>query len=129
VGLKSDWLKANGFFAEGNLAKESKDYEKAIAKYRQAIAIYGSDFHYHYTLALALKLSGQMEAAAQSFRKATALNARDWKSWKGLGNCLYKTGDYKAAGQAFGQALHCGAPASEASELRKGVAACAARAH
>jgi len=129
VGSKSEWLKANGFYAEGNIAKEGRDYDKAIAKYREAIAIYGADFHYHYNLALALKLSGQTEIAAQSFRKATQLNPRDWKSWKGLGNCLYKLADYKGAAHAFRVALSCGAPASESGELRKGVAAAVARAH
>jgi tetratricopeptide (TPR) repeat protein len=127
TGSKADWLKANGFFAEGNQLREGKKYADAVAKYNEAIAVYGSDSHYFYNLGMAQKQMGQVEPAVQSFRKALGLNGRDWKCWKVLGNCLYKMGDLSGARQAFQKAIQNGAPPRESAELHKGIAACSAR--
>lgn len=127
TGSKGEWLKANGFFAEGNHFMHLKKYAEAATKYEQAIAIYPSDYHYHFNLALALKRKGEAKAASEAFRKALDLDSHDWRCWKGLGNCLYKLGDLHGAGDAFEHAIQSNPPAKEVAELNAGIAAC--RAH
>ena len=58
TGSKADWMKANGFHAEGNLLMEKKKYAEAAVKYQQAIDIYPSDHNYQFNLGLALKKKG-----------------------------------------------------------------------
>jgi tetratricopeptide (TPR) repeat protein len=127
-GCKSDWLKANGLFAEGNQQLQAKKYAAAESKYQQAITIYPHDYHYYLNLGLSQKKQGQLAAAAESFKRGTALNACDWRLWKGLGNCLYQTGQMKAAEEAFREALKS-SPVGERAELTQGIAACLHRAH
>jgi tetratricopeptide (TPR) repeat protein len=128
-GSKSDWLRANGFFAEGNQHLQTKKYAVAESKFKQAITIYPGDYHYYLNLGLAQKKQGELADAAESFKKGTALNACDWRLWKGLANCLYQSGDMKAAEQAFRQALNSSPPERGRAELTQGIAACGRRAH
>jgi tetratricopeptide (TPR) repeat protein len=125
---RDDWLKANGFFAEGNHLVQAKKYAEAAAKYRKAIEIYPADYHYKFNLALALKHQGDLLAAVDAFKESLALNSKDWKAWKGLANCYYQLGDFKQAEGAFRRALDCAPPAKEVGQLRQGVAASARQA-
>lgn len=121
---KAVWMKANGSFDAGNFLLKSKKYKDAAAKYREAIAVYPQDWHYHYNLALALKHSGNGAEAVTEFRKSLELNEKDWKCWKALGNTYWRLGQKADAKNAFENALKYGAPAHEASELQAGIAAC-----
>jgi tetratricopeptide (TPR) repeat protein len=126
-GSKAEWTKANGFYDEGNQLLQAKKYAEAANKYQQAVSLYGSDYHYHYNLGLALKNTGDLPGAIKALRDSLALNSRDWRAWKLLGNCLYKTNDFAGAKDAFQHGIAGGAPAKEAAEMRKGIGAAAAR--
>ena len=127
TGSRADWLKANGFFAEGNHLLQAKKYASAIEKYKEAIAIYPADHHYFLNLGLAQKKQGDLAAAEDSLRRGTQVNSSDWRLWQALGNCLYQTGQYKEALDALQHSLRAGAPRQAVSEIKQGMAACAAR--
>jgi tetratricopeptide (TPR) repeat protein len=127
AGSRTEWLKANGFYDEGNQLLQAKKFSEAAGKYQHAIGLYASDYHYHYNLALALKHTGDLTGAIKALRDSLSLNSRDWRAWKLLGNCLYKTNDFTAAKDAFQHAIAAGAPPKDGAELRKGIAAAAAR--
>lgn len=128
VGDKNAWLKANGFFAEGNQLMHGNKLTDAIAKYKQAIDLYPSEFQYHYNLALALKKNNDSAGAIVEFKQAIALNRASWKAWKGLANTYFKAGQFADARVAFQQALASNPPAKEIPEIKKGVSFCSARA-
>ena len=124
---KKNWLKANGCYDAGNFLFKSKKYKEAEEKYREAIELCPSDWHYHYNLALALKHAGQGADAVVEFRKTLELNEKDWRSWKALGNTYYRLAQYGEAKTAFENAIKYGAPPGDTAEMRKGIAACKAR--
>jgi Flp pilus assembly protein TadD len=117
-------MKANGSYDAGNFLLKSKKYKEAVVKYREAIALWPQDWHYHYNCALALKHSGNGGEAVAEFRKSLELNEKDWKCWKALGNTYWRLGQKPDAKLAFENALKFGAPPHEAAELHAGIAAC-----
>lgn len=124
---KTAWMKANGFYDAANFLFKQKKYKEAEEKYREAIATYPADWHYHYNLALALKHAGKGSEAVTEFRKSLEINASDWRSWKALGNTYYRLRQFPEAKDAFENAIKYGAPAADVAEMRKGIAACDAR--
>lgn len=124
---KDTWMKANGCYDAGNFLFKQKKYKEAEGKYREAIALYPGDWHYHYNLALALKHAGKGSEAVTEFRKTLELNEKDWRSWKALGNTYYRLAQFADAKAAFESAIKYGAPAGDVAEMRKGIAACNAR--
>ena len=128
VDQKGLWLKANGFFAEGNRFAQQKKYAEAIAKFQQAIATYPSEAHYHFNLALAYKHKGELQQAADEFKKTTELRHTDWRAWKGLANTYYKLSRFGEAREAFEQALQNNPPQNEVGELKAGMAFSASKA-
>lgn len=121
------WMKANGAYDSGNQLMGRKRYKEAIAKYKEAIAVWPGDWNYHYNLALALKHSGNGPEAVTAFRKVLELNSTNWKCWKALGNTQWRLGQFADAKASFENALKY-APVREVPELKSGIAACAARA-
>lgn len=127
TGAKDQWLKANGFFAQGNQLTQAKKFNDAVTKYQQAIATYPDDYHYHFNLGLAQKKSGDLKGAVESFKQSLTLKRDEWKSWKALGNTLYALGRYAEAKDAFKNALAANPPANQVSELQKGFSFCSAQ--
>lgn len=124
---KADWLKANGYFAEGNRLAQIKKYSEAVAKFQLAIGTYPAEPHYHYNLALAYKHKGELQLAADEFKKTIELRHNDWRAWKGLANTYLKLARFADAQDAFENALQNNPPQNEIAELKAGKAFCASK--
>ncbi|HEY9784672.1 MAG TPA: tetratricopeptide repeat protein [Candidatus Obscuribacterales bacterium] len=122
TGNKEDWLKANGYFNVGTQLFQAKKFKEAVPKYEEAIKIYPHDFHYHYSLGMAQKKSGNLNAAIDAFKAAIEINGKDWKTWKAMSNSLYQLGRYSEARDSFAKTLECKPPANEVTEIQKLIA-------
>ena len=63
--------------AEGNRLREAGHVEEALAAYRRAVGLAPDEVDPHYNLAIALRQSGDLRAAALEFRAASRLDPAD----------------------------------------------------
>src|ERR1700744_2952175 len=80
-GENSKWCEANVPFNEGVQLLRSKSFDRAIAKFKQAIEVYPYDSEYFTNLGLAYKKKGDMSLAEESLLSAIQLNPGVWESW------------------------------------------------
>jgi tetratricopeptide (TPR) repeat protein len=119
-------MKANGCYAHANQLVTAKKFPEAIAKFREAIALWPHSAPYHYNLAMALKQSGNGAEAVTAFQKALEINPKEWRYYKALGNTQWRLRRFADAKSSYENALKY-APPGEIPELKSGINACAAQ--
>ncbi len=103
---------AKDIFNEASVFIENGDYESAIAKYKEAIALEPKSalaynllgLAYRFQFALTRKEEYRKEEIA-SFEKAVELDPAYWVSQINLGNSYYSLGDKKKAAACFQKVL------------------------
>lgn len=119
-------MKANGCYAHANQLLTAKKYSEAIAKFKEAIALWPHSAPYHYNLAMALKSSGNGAEAIVAFQKALEINPKEWRYYKAMGNTQWRMRKYADAKLSYESAIKF-APPAEMTELKSGISACAAQ--
>jgi tetratricopeptide (TPR) repeat protein len=117
------WQKANILFDEGNVFFNSNRLDQAIAKYKEAIAVYPHDSEYHNYLGLSYKKKGEMKLAEESLRQAIALNGCVWSSWSNLGSVLKHQHKLAEAKDAYSKSLQFNPPAKNKVLIQQNVTA------
>lgn len=117
------WQEANWAFDQGNVYFNSGAYDKAIDRYKAAIAIYPDDHAYFNCLGLAYKKKGDYTNAQEALQKAIALNSKVWDAWSNLGSVLKRIGKTAEAREAYMKALQLGPPANSKILLQQNIAA------
>lgn len=117
------WQKANILFDEGNVFFNSNRLDQAIAKYKEAIAVYPHDSEYHNYLGLSYKKKGEMKLAEESLRQAIALNGSVWSSWSNLGSVLKHQHKLAEAKDAYSKSLQFNPPAKNKVLIQQNVTA------
>ncbi len=82
------FAKADKLFQAGNKHYELSEYEKAILKFQEAIALYDQQWAYFFNLGLAQKKLGQSQAAFESFHKAVNMNPESFSCNNEMGEAL-----------------------------------------
>lgn len=107
--------KADALKAEGNKAMAAKDFDTAIAKYSEAIALDSSNVVYLLNRAAAYSSSSQHALAVEDAKAAIALDPTFSKAYSRLGLAQYALGNAKEAMNAYKSGMDVeGAQPSEA---------------
>lgn len=110
-----DKTKAEALKAEGNKAIGAKDYDTAVAKYTEAIALDPYNVVYYSNRAAAYTSSNQLQKAVEDAEKAIELDPSFTKAYSRLGLAQYNLGNSVAAMKAYEKGIAAeGANASEA---------------
>lgn len=97
--------KANALKGEGNKAMAAKDFDSAIAKYTEAIALGASYAVFLSNRAAAYSSSSQHAKAVEDAKAAIALDPGFSKAFSRLGLAEYALGNAKAAMEAYKRGL------------------------
>lgn len=98
---EADKAKAEGLKAEGNRAIGAKDYDIAISKYSEAIALNPYNVVYYSNRAAAYTSANQLEKAVEDAEKAIELDPSFTKAYSRLGLAQYNLGNSVAAMKAY----------------------------
>jgi tetratricopeptide (TPR) repeat protein len=116
-GEKAKWDEANTVFNQGILffrgggPKNAKpDYDKAIVKFKEAIALYPYDYEYFNSLGLAYKKKNDFGPAAEALKQSIELQPSVWENWSNLGSVYKHQGMSKEALEAYTKALSLNPP-------------------
>lgn len=97
----ADQENADKLKLEGNRAMANKDFDSAIAKYTEAIALVPSNVVYLSNRAAAYSQAGQHANAVEDAEAAIKLNKNFAKAYSRLGLAKYALGDAKGAMEAY----------------------------
>lgn len=97
--------KANALKGEGNKAMALKDFDTAIAKYSEAIALDPSNVVFLSNRAAAYSSSSQHAKAVEDAKAAIALDSKFSKAYSRLGLAEYALGNAKGAMDAYKNGL------------------------
>jgi predicted O-linked N-acetylglucosamine transferase (SPINDLY family) len=89
----------------GVLAARRGNYEDAVSRISQAIALDGGDPDYRYNLGKVLELRGDADAAIASYREAIRLRPEHAEAWNNLAGLLLRQRRFEEAGQHAQRAL------------------------
>lgn len=107
--------KANALKGEGNKAMATKDFDTAIAKYSEAIALDASNVVFLSNRAAAYSSSSQHAKAIEDAKAAIALDPNFSKAYSRLGLAEYALGNAKGAMEAYKKGMEVeGAQPSDA---------------
>lgn len=96
-----DKAKAEALKAEGNKAIGAKDYDNAVARYSEAIALNPYNVVYYSNRAAAYTSSNQLQKAVEDAEKAIELDPSFTKAYSRLGLAQYNLGNVVAAMKAY----------------------------
>ena len=97
--------KADKLFQAGNKHYEQSEYENAIQKFQEAIALFDEQWAYYFNLGLAQKKLGQNQAAFDSFQKSVAMNPESFSCNKEMGEALALMEKHEEAKPYFQKAI------------------------
>jgi protein O-GlcNAc transferase len=103
--LRADPLHAGAHHLLGALAYQTKQFDRAVASIRQAIALQPDAPEYHLNIGLAYAALGQWKEAAASFQRAVALQPVFAEARANLGNALLRLGQEAQAIDCYAEAL------------------------
>jgi tetratricopeptide (TPR) repeat protein len=109
-GSYQKWAAASSLYNEGNSLRHAKDFDKAIEKYRAAIAIYPYDHAFYNNLAMAYQKKGDLKSSVESFKKAIELDPNNWKCWGGLAEVLRDQGQLRESLSAYKKTIALNPP-------------------
>jgi len=95
-----DKNEADKLYNEGNARYKSGNYQGAVEKYTQALAIVG-DYRYHYQRGLSFKNSRQYDKAVSDFDAAISLRQDFAIGYNALGGVYLLLGDYDKSIESF----------------------------
>ncbi|KAG9119538.1 hypothetical protein FRC07_005395 [Ceratobasidium sp. 392] len=101
----ADKAKAEKHKQEGNNLMASKDYQKAIDSYTEAIALDPNNPVYYSNRAAAWSSMGDHAVAVDDAEMAIAVDPKFVKAYSRLGHAHFTLGDYEAAKSAFERGL------------------------
>ena len=96
---------ANTHFNAGNVWKDRREYARAVAEYRRAIAMDPSRYVFFFNLAIALREQNQLAAAAEAYGEAAARRADLFTPRAFQGLMLEALGDWAGARAAYERAV------------------------
>ena len=107
------WQQAIELVNDADKLEAEGELDKAIQKYKAAIALYPDDPQFYAALGLCLttrKSYGDQSEAINSFKHALTLDGNNWRLWNDLGSLLYE-GDTEQANEEdnnkqFAEAKH-----------------------
>lgn len=110
-----DKAKAESLKAEGNRAIGAKDFDTAVAKYSEAIALNPYNVVYYSNRAAAYTSANQLQKAVEDAEMAIELDSTFTKAYSRLGLAQYNLGNSVAAMQAYEKGISAeGATPTEA---------------
>ncbi len=99
LALKPDYVAV--LYDLGNLARETRHFDEAVAYYKQAIALDPNEPEVHHNLGIAYDQMGQKDVAVREFREAKRLDPTSIESRNSLGKELLANNDAPAAAAEF----------------------------
>lgn len=101
-----DKAKAESLKAEGNKAIGARDFDTAVAKYTEAIALDPYNVVYYSNRAAAYTSANQLEKAVEDAEKAIELDPTFTKAYSRLGLAQYNLGNSVAAMKAYEKGMN-----------------------
>lgn len=95
---------AGKLFNEGNSLLKAGNYNGAVDKYDQALAI-EKDYRIYYQKGVALKKAGKLNEAEIAFEECLKLSPNNEAALNALGGTYFSMGDYEKAIEAFEKVL------------------------
>jgi tetratricopeptide (TPR) repeat protein len=120
-GDYQQWTKASVIYNEGDDYLSQGNYDKAIAKFQSAIAIYPFDPGFWNNLALCLDKLDRPQEAEKASRHAIDLDPNDWHDWENLGNDLFDQNRFEDSKAAFLKCLKLNPPLDKQTEIREAI--------
>lgn len=81
------------YLALGQILSDRGDFENAVDDLKRAVNLSVANAEYHYTLALALRLKGDIDSAASEFQEAIRLNPQHALAYIDLLDSCYASGE------------------------------------
>jgi len=85
------------YFSEGRLLERKKNYQGAVERFEQAIALNPRNKSYYHNLGFCLKQLERFDDAIAAFNQATGLDSSDGYAYRELGLCYYDKKDSTSA--------------------------------
>jgi tetratricopeptide (TPR) repeat protein len=104
------------FEAAGKKAMEARNYQEAIAAFRQAVAADASDYAAHFNLGFAYTMAGQDAQAAEEFKTVLDLHPGVFEAQLNLAVSLLRLSRFAEAEAAYRVALSIKADSAAAEE-------------
>jgi predicted O-linked N-acetylglucosamine transferase (SPINDLY family) len=89
----------------GNSLHANRQFDDAVAAYREAIALRPEDAESHFGLGNALREKGHMDQALAAYQRAVAIHPNLPEGHNNIGNAFYEMGRLDEAVAAFGRAI------------------------
>lgn len=118
-GESAKWDQANILFNQGITFYRASEYDKAIAKYKEATEIYPYDYEYFNNLGLAYKKKNDFAAATEALKKSIELKSNIWENWSNLGSVYKHEGHPSEAIEAYQKALLLNPPSKASNSSSK----------
>lgn len=111
---------AGKLYNEGNSLLKAGNYNGAVEKYEQALAI-EKDYRIYYQKGVALKKAGKLDDARISFEECLKLSPDNEAALNALGGTFFSMGNYEKAVETFQRVLETSKNASVKNKIKKNM--------